>query len=287
MKIADVSVYQGTIDWTQAVKELDFVILRASVGLNVDKKYKANAAKLDELKCPYHAYHFIKALTVAEAKNEAAVFASATNTTNPLFYVIDAEYNQIKSSFAKTVIEAFEAELRKIKGNDIRVAVYIGHHLYKSWKLDYNKYAYVWIPRYGTNSGQPETKPSYPCDLWQYTSNGKVVGIKSRTDLSILMGTKPLDYFTNPDGYVKSEEPKPEFKPVTPVMKPTLRKGDSGGEVKDLQKKLISLGYDLGKYGADGRFGDKTEAAVKKFQKKNELVIDGIVGKRTWAKLLG
>ena len=115
MKIVDVSVYQGVIDWSQAVKELDFAILRASVGLNVDKKYRTNAEKLEKLKFPYHAYHFIKALTVTEAKNEAAIFASATNTTNPLFYVIDAEYNKIKASFAKTVIEAFEAELKKAK----------------------------------------------------------------------------------------------------------------------------------------------------------------------------
>lgn len=282
MKIVDVSVYQGVIDWSQAVKELDFAILRASVGLNVDKKYRTNAGQLDKLKLPYHAYHFIKALTVAEAKNEAAVFASVTSTTNPLFYVIDAEYTKIKPSFAKTVIEAFEAELRRIKGNDIRVAMYIGHHLYKSWNLDYKRYAYVWIPRYGTNSGQPEIKPNYPCDLWQYTSNGKVTGINSRVDLSVLNGSKPLSYFTNPDTKVETVDSKP----VQTVMKRTLRKGDSGGEVKDLQKKLISLGYDLGKYGADGKFGDKTEAAVKKFQKKNELVIDGVVGKRTWAKLL-
>lgn len=74
--------------------------------------------------------------------------------------------------------------------------------------------------------------------------------------------------------------------PTQLLLKPTLRKGDSGGEVKDLQKILISLGYDLGKASADGKFGDKTETAVKKFQKKNQLVIDGVVGKKTWAKLL-
>ena len=70
------------------------------------------------------------------------------------------------------------------------------------------------------------------------------------------------------------------------VIKKTLRKGDKNGEVKDLQKLLIAHGYDLGKYGADGSFGDKTEAAVKKFQKDNQLVIDGVVGKKTWSKLL-
>lgn len=67
---------------------------------------------------------------------------------------------------------------------------------------------------------------------------------------------------------------------------PTLRNGDRGDYVKQLQQLLISIGYDLGKFGADGKFGDKTEVAVKHFQKKNDLTVDGIVGKRTWAKLL-
>jgi peptidoglycan hydrolase-like protein with peptidoglycan-binding domain len=78
------------------------------------------------------------------------------------------------------------------------VAVYIGHHLYKSWALDYGRYAYVWIPRYGSNNGKPQTPPDYPCDIWQYTSKGNLPGISGDVDLDRLMGTKPLSYFTNP-----------------------------------------------------------------------------------------
>lgn len=37
----------------------------------------------------------------------------------------------------------------------------------------------------------------------------------------------------------------------------------------------------------DGKFGTKTLAAVRQFQKANGLVVDGIVGKATWSKLLG
>ena len=53
-----------------------------------------------------------------------------------------------------------------------------------------------------------------------------------------------------------------------------LKKGSKGKEVKQLQEAL--------EIGADGIFGSGTEAAVKKFQKDNGLIADGIVGSKTW-----
>lgn len=67
------------------------------------------------------------------------------------------------------------------------------------------------------------------------------------------------------------------------MSKKTLRKGDKGFEVKQLQNLLVLLGYNAGK--ADGVFGVQTENAVKHFQKKNGLIADGIVGDKTWAVL--
>lgn len=72
---------------------------------------------------------------------------------------------------------------------------------------------------------------------------------------------------------------------VEPVL-PTLRYGSSGEYVTLLQTKLIQLGYDLSPYGADSKFGRKTESAVKEFQKNNGLEQDGVVGKRSWECLL-
>ena len=71
-----------------------------------------------------------------------------------------------------------------------------------------------------------------------------------------------------------------------PGKKPTLRKGDKGPYVEELQGDLVQLGYDIGTYGPnkdgiDGSFGAKTEAAVKAFQKKSGLTADGIVGEKT------
>ena len=71
----------------------------------------------------------------------------------------------------------------------------------------------------------------------------------------------------------------------TPSDLPTLRRGSSGEYVTLLQTKLIQLGYDLSPYGADGKFGAKTETAVKAFQKDHGLTADGIVGPKTWEAL--
>lgn len=73
-------------------------------------------------------------------------------------------------------------------------------------------------------------------------------------------------------------------KPET-VSMPTCRKGNKNTYVKTMQTKLIAKGYSCGSYGADGSFGPATLVAVKKFQKDNGLVADGICGPLTWAKL--
>lgn len=62
-----------------------------------------------------------------------------------------------------------------------------------------------------------------------------------------------------------------------------LSSGSKGSEVKELQQKLTQLGYQLGK--ADGIFGEKTEAAVKRFQQNRGLKVDGIAGEKTIKEL--
>ena len=64
---------------------------------------------------------------------------------------------------------------------------------------------------------------------------------------------------------------------------PIVRQGSQGQSVKTLQQLLTAAGYPL---NADGIFGPRTEAAVKKFQKDKGLVVDGIVGPKTWSSLI-
>lgn len=62
-----------------------------------------------------------------------------------------------------------------------------------------------------------------------------------------------------------------------------LKQGMSGTQVRTLQTKLNNWGYNAGK--VDGIFGRNTTAAVRRFQQKNGLAVDGIVGKKTAAAL--
>ena len=65
----------------------------------------------------------------------------------------------------------------------------------------------------------------------------------------------------------------------------SLSNSDEGDDVKELQVYLIQLGYDCGKWGADGDFGDATEMAVKEFQKDHSLTVDGEYGSKSHAAM--
>lgn len=67
---------------------------------------------------------------------------------------------------------------------------------------------------------------------------------------------------------------------------PTLRRGASGGAVTHLQKRLaLHLLIDDDDF-IDGIFGPRTYQAVRRFQQRSGLVVDGIAGENTWRGLL-
>ena len=66
------------------------------------------------------------------------------------------------------------------------------------------------------------------------------------------------------------------------MAKRMLSYGSSGEDVKELQKALNNAGYSL---DVDGKFGSKTQTAVKSYQKSKGLSVDGIVGNNTWTSL--
>lgn len=66
---------------------------------------------------------------------------------------------------------------------------------------------------------------------------------------------------------------------AAPTIRPTLRQGSRGPQVRVLQQNLGGL-------AVDGVFGPTTTVAVRKFQRANGLKPDGVVGRGTWAALV-
>ena len=69
----------------------------------------------------------------------------------------------------------------------------------------------------------------------------------------------------------------------TSAARSMLKKGSGGADVTYLQQRLTAKGYGVG--AIDGIFGQKTREAVKAFQAEHGLVVDGVVGAKTWAAL--
>lgn len=90
------------------------------------------------------------------------------------------------------------------------------------------------------------------------------------------------------DAEPKKVSVKEEVKTVN-IELSILKKGSKGEQVKTVQRILRMRGWKDGNGKAleiDGSFGPATEYAVKSFQKGKGIGVDGIVGEKTWNKLL-
>lgn len=67
---------------------------------------------------------------------------------------------------------------------------------------------------------------------------------------------------------------------------PLVKRGSRGELVRAAQYLLEGRGFPCGTYGADGDFGSATEKAAKAFQLDRDLDPDGIIGDKTWTRLL-
>lgn len=74
--------------------------------------------------------------------------------------------------------------------------------------------------------------------------------------------------------YFKDEiEEQPDIGPRDLKLASPMMRGE---DVEALQKKLMAIGYDLGKFGPDGVYGNDTDAAVKLFQQRAAGMVAGV-----------
>ena len=114
-----------------------------------------------------------------------------------------------------------------------------------------------------------------------YIGNGEVI----ECSVNVMRSRTPGNWthWAIPRGLYTDEEIR--VAGAAPMPTPNLKRGSKGDLVRQLQSDLISLGYEMPKYGADGSFGAETESCVKQFQRDNQLTADGIVGEKTRAAI--
>ena len=132
--------------------------------------------------------------------------------------------------------------------------------------------AYLWKP-------VEANKPSG--DWYLIEARGVMYGvIKSK-----LLSRRP-NYWGLMDKYFDYASSVGESEPTHATLgSRVLKNGCVGEDVRELQEILMKLGYNLGKWGVDGDFGDCTEMAVRQFQTQQGLKVDGKVDDKTVAAL--
>ena len=272
----DVSVWQGDIDWQKAAKEIDFAIIRAGYADERDRMYPVYAKGCKDNNIPFGFYWFSYALNTEDAINEANLccdVADKYELSLPIAFDYEGDsyswaIKQGKKPSPELVCNIAIAFMERVKQRGYEPMLYTNlSYIDMFYEPLLNKYK-LWLAQWTGD------KPKYNCYMWQYSDGGFIDGIGGLVDHNKLYGD-----------FTDKFEPQKEV--LCKVEIKQIAKGDTGNVVKTCQALLMTkFGISCGDYGCDGVFGVNTDAAVRTFQKKFGLVIDGIVGVNTWGAML-
>lgn len=192
----DVSVYQGTIDWTKVSKSgVDFAMIRAGYrgygdkGVLVeDSMFSKNVLGAKTNKMDIGIYFYTQAINVEEAKEEAKFVVNlikkyGIDVKYPI--AIDTELSPIGTGRADNISKEKRTEVVKafcetIKKLGYKPMVYASKYwLYDNLNVQQISQYDTWLAHY-----TDKTDYKYSYTMWQYTSTGNVDGITGNVDKS-------------------------------------------------------------------------------------------------------
>ena len=267
----DVAKWQGNINWAKVKKAgVKLAILKVTQKNNtVEPSFERNYAGCKAQNIPVGCYRYVYARTVSEALREARSVATVLKGRDiPCGVWLDMEDQTLLRCGKSTLAAVIEAERKVLEAAGYTVGIYCNQYWYNSVLPSHSINLPWWIAKFGSNNGKKQNHPVIKSGqvlyAWQYTSKGRVNGIQGAVDLDAV--------YVAPPGTTKDNS-----------TKPTLRKGDRGEAVKELQRLLNKHDHSL---QVDGIWGVQTDSAVRCFQYRAGLVVDGIVGPKTWGKLM-
>jgi len=200
----DVAKYQGTIDWEAvAASGVDFAMIRVGYRTQVDgeiiedsnARYNLQEASRQEI--PMGAYFFSTAVTVAEAREEAAWVAELISRypiTYPVAYNCEGFQEPDNRQHSLSVAERTDialAFLEAIEEYGYEAMFYASKNEMEAdilWEVSRIETDYkIWVAQYPDNPDPENSKSSYSGQhhMWQYTREGSVSGITQGTDLDV------------------------------------------------------------------------------------------------------
>jgi len=188
----DVSDHQGVINWDKVKAEgrIKFAMIRCGYGKDMksqdDKQFERNVREAERVGIPWGTYLYSYALNVESAKSEAQHVLRLLKGKNPqlpvAFDMEDADGYKKRhgvvnnNALLVNICDVFLSEVEKRYPVLLYASLYWLNSKLNSQKLErYPKWVAQW------SIGCTYTKPY---DMWQFTSDGSVQGIRGRVDLN-------------------------------------------------------------------------------------------------------
>ena len=281
----DISYAQTSVDWAKVkAAGVEFAMVRAGYGRELSQKdsmFESHYAGAKSVGIPVGTYWYSYAKDVDGAKKEAAACLETIRGKSfeyPVaFDIEDPSQRDLGKDVITDIAVAFLEEIEK--------AGYFAT-LYSSldWlrnRLDYDRIKRfdIWLAQWRDAGATYE----HPYGMWQYTSSGSVDGIAGRVDRDIAY----KDYVAIIREAGLNGTSATPAAPSYPEPTRNIVNYTTGDDVKWVQEKLQGLGYSLGSYGIDGKYGNTCESSVKQLQRDYGLSVDGIVGPDTRKALKG
>ena len=239
VKMIDVSVHNGVIDWDKVkASGIGGVLMRCGYGSDIesqdDKMFKRNADECSRLGIPFGVYLYSYAKNTDMAKSEAdhaLRLVKCYKLSYPLY--IDVE-EASQSGIAKDVVKVF---CEAVKAAGYMPGVYANENWWNNYLGGVDSYT-KWVAKYGVNNGQPGNKPNVSnFDIWQYTSKGSCDGIgSSGLDMNICYRDFPAELGGSKPAPAPAEKSNEEI--ANEVLAGTWGNGD------DRKNRLSAAGYD-------------------------------------------
>lgn len=268
-------------DWTSPDgRKIRFVIARATLGTYVDPEYKRNRAEALANGFIFGAYGVLRpkddANVRAQAKKCVETVGDLSDNELPVAMDFELEDGVPGGDGEHRAAELYSLELDN--GTKRESYVYTASWF---WQVIGNRVNSplgkkpLWVAHYTKAPSPLLPNAWHRYAIWQYSGDGgeRVDGITVDVDRNIFAGSET-------DLRLWIDHSK-TFTPSTPAVLPPVR---------EVQQRLVDLGYNLGasgqkKDGVDGDWGPKTMKALLAFQKAQGIPETGVLDSSTLSVL--